>query len=128
MTIVLQNEQIEGGDEAIGGVAGDQIYLLVLQGPRQQTKIHDARRLGKMQVIGGNQSLEAIGPLHEFVAKAGAPMRRVGGSFGDGCQMQAASIVAANFNGEGVVEAERRTDCQMKTAGVLTLHHVVDLV
>src|SRR5215471_2665119 len=42
--------------------------------------------------------------------------------------MQAARIIAANFNGEGVVEAQGRTDCQVKTAGVLTFHPVIDLV
>ena len=32
MFVVFEDEQVEGGDQAVGGVAGDQVYLLVFQG------------------------------------------------------------------------------------------------
>ena len=85
--VVFEDEQVERGDEAVGGVAGDQVYLLFFEGAGQQAQIHDARRVGEVQAVGGDQALVAVGTLHEFVAESGAPVGRVGGGLRDRLQV-----------------------------------------
>ena len=53
------------------------IDLMIFQRRRKQSEIHHARRLGKMQAIGGSQAGVAIGTLHELVTESGSPVRSV---------------------------------------------------
>src|SRR6185369_1828724 len=41
--IVLQDKQIERGNQSIGGIPGSEIDLFVLERTRQKAKVHDAR-------------------------------------------------------------------------------------
>ena len=45
----------------------------------------------------------------------------------DGLQAEAASVVAANFNGESVVEAEGRAHGQVEALGIFCFDLVVDV-
>ncbi len=126
MFVVFENEQVQRGDQAVGGVAGDQIDLLVFQGAGQQAQVHDLRRAGEMQAVGGGKSFVAVGTLHEFVAETGAPLWSVRRGLRDGFQAEAASVVAANFDGESVVEAEWRAHGEVEALHIFRLDLVVD--
>ena len=78
--------------------------LFVGERARQQAEIHDARRFCETQAVGCGQSFVAVGALHEFVAKAGTPLRSVGGRLRDCFQAETASVFAADFDGESVIE------------------------
>src|SRR5580693_9418169 len=126
MFVVFEDKQVERGNQAIGSVAGDQIDLLVLQGASEKAEIHDLRRGGEVQAVGGHQSFVAIGTFHEFVTESGAPLRSVGSGLRDGFQTQAAGVVAANFDGESVVEAERCAHGQIEALLIFGLNLAVN--
>ena len=66
-----------------------------------------------MEVVGGAEAGETVGALGEFVAYAEAPVGGVGGDVGDGFEVEAAGVVAANDHGEGVLEAEAGEDADV---------------
>src|ERR1700685_3831765 len=106
MFVVFEDEQVEGWNQAVGSIARDEVDLLVFEGAREQAEIHDLRGFGEAQAVGGDESFVAVGTLHEFVAKSGAPLRSIGRGLCDGFQVEAAGIFAANLDSEGVVEAK----------------------
>src|ERR1700722_7486554 len=128
MFVVIEDKQVESGDETIRRVAGDQVHLSVFQGASQETQIHDPGIAGEMQAVVGGKSLVAVGALHEFVAESGAPFWRVRRGLRDGFQAQKASIFTSNFDGEGVVEAEWRANHQGETLCIFRLDFVVNLL
>ena len=128
VAIVFQNEQIQRGDQSIGGISRCEVHLLVLESARQQAQVHDARGLGEAQAVGCGQALVTIGTLHELVTEAGAPLRRVGGCLGDGLQAEPAGVFAADLDGEGVIESESLSDLEIETPGVFGLDLVVNLL
>ena len=114
--VILENGQIERGDQAIGHIARDQVHLVIFQGAREKAEIHDARWHGELQAVSCDQPFIAIRALHEFVAEAGTPLRSVLRGLRESLQMQAAGVVAANLDCKCIVEAERRSQCEMKAA------------
>src|SRR5207245_9447616 len=101
---------------------------MVFQSAGEEAEIHDARWGGETQAVGCDQALVAVGTLHEFVAEAGAPVRSVGRGLGKGLKMQPAGVVASDFDGEGVVEAEWRAKRKMESLRVFRLNAIVDRV
>src|SRR5579872_5356531 len=79
-----------------------------------------------MQAVGGGESFVAVGTLHEFVAESGAPLGCVGRGLRDGFQSEAARVVASNFDGESIVEAERRAHGEVEALGIFSFYLIVD--
>ena len=127
VAIVFQNEQIQRRDQSVGGISCGEVHLFVLERAGQQAQVHDARGFGEAQAVGCGQALVAVGTLHELVAEAGAPLRRIGGGLGDGLQAEAARVFAADLDGEGVIESESLADLEIETPGVFGLDLVVNL-
>src|SRR5204863_579716 len=119
-----EDEKIQSGNQAIGHVAGDEVDLMILESAGEQAKFHDARRTAEAQAIGGSEALVAVGALHKFVTESGAPLPGLRGGLRKRLQMQAASVVAADFDGKGVVESERRTEGQVEALFVTGLHAI----
>src|SRR5215472_16637585 len=71
--VVVEDEEVEGGNEAVGGVAGGEVDLTVFEGAGEQAEVHDARRFGETQAVGRGESPVAVGALHEFVSETGTP-------------------------------------------------------
>src|SRR5207253_2865989 len=128
IAIILEHEKIEGGNEPVSRIAGNQIDLLFLQRAIQQPEIHNARRLGKAKAVGGGQAFVTVRTLHELVPKSRSPMRRVSGRLRNCLQMQATSILSSDLNREGVIKAERRTESEMKPPVVFRLHALIHLL
>src|SRR6185369_10131212 len=126
MFVVFKHEQVEGRNQPVSHVAGDQVNLMVLKRASEQAEIHDARRRGEMQAVGRDQALVAVGTLHEFVSEARPPLRSVRSGLRNRLQMQAAGIVAPNFNGKSVVESKWRPQRQMKTFLVFRVHALIN--
>ena len=127
VAVVLEHRQIQRRDQAVGGVAGDQVNLAGLEGPGEQAEVHDSWGGGEMQTVGCGQAAVTVGPLHELVAESGAPVGGVGGGLGDGFKVQAAGVFAPDFDGEGVVETEGPADCEMEALGIFSLDAGVDV-
>ena len=49
--VVLQDGQVAGGDQAVGGVARHQVNLLLQQRAVKQAQVHNARGLAKREVV-----------------------------------------------------------------------------
>src|SRR5215469_2106452 len=101
---------------------------MVLQSPRQQAKIHDARLLREMESIGCDQAAVSIGPFHEFVSKTGAPLGGKLRGLRQRSDIQPASILAANLHGKGVVEAKCRTEGESKSGFIFALDTLIHLL
>ena len=86
VAVVGQDRETECIDEAIGGVAGDQVDLARGKGTIRQSQIHRSRRLGEMESVELQQSIPSIRPFDELVAEAGAERRADPGEIGDGLQ------------------------------------------
>ena len=84
--------------------------------------------IGEAEAVGCGQASVAVRTLHELVTETGAPLRGVGGGLGDGLQVEAAGVVATDFDGEGVVEAEGRAHGQIESRGIFGFHAGVDIL
>src|SRR5207248_3060404 len=99
---------------------------MVFERAGKEAEVHDARGRGETKSVGRDQALVAVGALHEFVTESGAPLRSVLGCLRNCLQMQAAGVIASNLDRESIVEAECRTEGQMKAALVLGFHAIVN--
>src|SRR5580704_5632179 len=79
-----------------------------------------------MQAVGGGESLVAVRAFREFVTESGAPLWSVGGGLRDGFQSQTAGVVAADFDGEGIVEAEGWSQGEVESLRIFGLDLLVD--
>src|SRR5208282_558234 len=122
MMVILQHKQVEGRNQSIGIVPGNQIHLPVFERPSNQPQIHDARRLREAQAVACDQALVSIRTLYELISKTGAPLRRKRGRLGQRLQVQAARVLAADHHGEGVVKSERWSHGEAELRFVALLH------
>ncbi len=125
--VVDKGGEVEGVDEAVGGIAGDDVDLFVDEGAVDEAEVHDAGRCGEMQAVKLAPATEAVGALEEFVAEAGAHFGSEGNDVGCVAEMEALGVFAADDHDESVLEAERLGDFEMETLGVALLHTIVDV-
>lgn len=124
--IVFKSKEMEGVDEAVGGIAGDDIDLMIDQGAIEEAEVHDLRRGREMEAVTLAPPGEAVGALEEFVADADAPWGNDGGEIGHGVEMEFLRVVAADDHGEAVFEAERFGEEEMEAPGVLLFDAIID--
>ena len=73
VAVVGEGDKAEGVDEAIGGIAGDNVDLMIEEGAVDEAEVHDFGRFGEVEIVAIAPATEAVGTLEEFVADAGAP-------------------------------------------------------
>src|SRR6266567_1983138 len=76
VAVVGEGDKAEGVDEAVRGIAGDNINLMIEEGAVDEAEVHHVRLPGEVEAVQTGQGAEAVGALEEFVADAGAPLRR----------------------------------------------------
>src|ERR1700686_175779 len=81
-----------------------------------------------MKAVGFAQASISNRPLHELVAEPGAPFRSKCGRLRQSLDVKAASVVAADFHREGIVEAQRWPQSQPETSLVLALHPLINVL
>src|SRR5207302_991612 len=128
VAVIVQYDHTKRDNESVGRTAGDNIHLMFLERPVEQTEIHDAGRGSKLQSVDARQARVAVGTLHEFVAKSGAPSCSVRDQVRDGAQLEARGIFTANDDREGIVESERRADFKTEAIPVGISNRPVDRV
>src|SRR6267378_398866 len=126
MAIVFEGDEAEGVNEAVGGVAGNDVDLAIDEGAVDEAEIHHFGRFGEMEIVAIAPAAEAVGALEEFVADAGAPFGGDGSDIGDFLQMEIFGVVAADDHGESVFKTERLGDFEMEAIGVELLDAAVD--
>ncbi len=105
VAVVSEGDEPEGVDEAVGGVAGDDVHLMIDEGAVDEAEVHDFGGLGKMETVVFAEAAETVGALEEFVAGTGAPFGGKRRDIGNFLQMEIFRVVAADDHGEGVFEA-----------------------
>ncbi len=126
VAIVGEADEMERVDEAVGGIAGDDVDLFVDESAINEAEIHHAGRLGEMQAVALDEAAIAVGTLEKFVADAGAPSRRDRNDVGDGFEVELVGVGATDNHGESVFEAERFGDVEMEALGVALFDAIVD--
>jgi hypothetical protein len=124
--VIFERNEMEGFEEAVGGIAGDDVHLMLDESAIEEAEVHDVGRRGEMKIVAGRPAGKAVGAFEEFVADADAPFRSDGLQVGHSAEMEAGGVLAADDHGEGVGEAERFGEVEMKALGVLLLDAGVD--
>jgi len=126
VAVVGECDKAEGVDEAVRGIAGDNVDLMIEEGAVDEAEVHHVRLPGEVEAVQTGQGAEAVGALEEFVADAGAPLRRDGSDIRNRAKVKVFRVVAADDHGKSVFEAQRLGDFEMKAIGVELLDAVVD--
>ncbi len=113
-------------DEAVGGIAGDDVDLMIDESAVEEAEVHDVRRSGEVEIVAVAPAAEAVGAFEEFVADAGVPLGSDRSEIGHGAEMEGLRVVSADDHGESVFEAERFGEVEIEALGVLLLDAIVD--
>ena len=124
--VVFEGDEMEGVDEAVGGVAGDDVGLMANEAAIEEAEVHDSGGFGEMEIVTFDKAGETVGAFEKFVADSGAPFRGDSNDVGEFLEMEGLCVIGANDHGEGVFEAERFGDFEMEAVGVATFDAVVD--
>ena len=126
VAVVFEGDEAEGVDEAVGGVAGDDVHLMIHERTVDEPEVHHFGRLGEMEIVAVAPAAEAVGALEEFIADAGTPFWRGPSDVGKFLQMEILRVVASDDHRECVFEAQRLSDFEMESLGVKLLDAMVD--
>lgn len=126
MEIVLKSDKTERIDLAVGGIAGDDIDLMIEKRAVDEAEIHGSGGSGEMQIVAVGEAGVAVGPLLEFVSDTGTPFGRDGNKVGKAAQVEIIGVVGTDDHGESIFEAERLGEFKLKTLGVKLLDAVVN--
>src|SRR5712692_583379 len=126
VAIVVEGDEAKGIDETIGGIASDDVHLMIHKRAIDEAEVHDFRRFRKAEMVAGAKTGEPVGALEKFVAHTGTPLRRDRSEIGDGAEVKIPGIVAANDEYESIFEAERLGDFEMETLGVQLPHATIN--
>src|ERR1700751_872659 len=101
-------------NQAVGGVAGDDVDLSVDERAVDQAEIHDAGLGREAQAVAFAPAAKTVRALKKFVAYANAPTRGDRSEIGIVVQTELLGIIAADDHGEGVLEAEGLGDFEIE--------------
>jgi hypothetical protein len=124
--IVFEGDKAEGFDEAVGGVAYDDVDLMVDERAVDKARVHHVRLAGEMKIVAGAPAGEAIGALEQFVAEGDAPLGSEGREVGAATETEVLGIVAADDHDKSVFEAERLGDFEVEALRVLLPDALID--
>jgi hypothetical protein len=65
---------VEGVDQAVGGIAGDDVYFIVDRGAVDEAEIHHAGLGGEVEAVTLAEASAAVGALKEFDTSSERPM------------------------------------------------------
>src|SRR5882762_6175151 len=115
-------------NEAVGGIAGDDVDFFVDEGAVDEAEIHDAGRGGKMQTVKLAPAAKTVGPLEEFVSETRAHLGDVRDDVAGVAQAQALGVITTNDHGKGVFKAEGLGDLEIETLGVALPDAIINVV
>jgi len=124
--IVFESDEVKRVDEAVGGIAGDDIDLMIDESAIEEAEVHDVGLRGEVESVTSAPTAETVGALEEFVADTGAPLWGDGGEVGHGEEVEALRVVATDDHGESVFKAERLGENEVEALSVLIFDASVD--
>jgi hypothetical protein len=126
MAIVFKGDQAKRINQAVGGIAGDDVHLMLDEGAVDEAEVHDAGPPGEMEGVTFAPAAETVGALEEFVADPDAPLGSERRDIGNGVEVEIFGVAAADDHSECVCEAERFGDFEVETLGIELLDAIVD--
>ena len=105
--VVDERDEAERVNEAVGGIPGNDVHLMVEKGAVDEAEIHDAGRRREAKRVAIAPAAEAVGALEEFVADTDMPLRSNRGEVGHGAKMEFSRIEATDDHGKGVFKSKR---------------------
>ena len=126
--VVDERDEAERVNEAVGGIPGNDVHLMVEKGAVDEAEIHDAGRRREAKRVAIAPAAEAVGALEEFIADPDVPFGSEGCDVGYFLQMEALGILGADDHGERIFKAERLGDFELEALGVELLDAAVDRV
>src|SRR5580693_8746434 len=106
VAVTFECDEAEEIDKAVGGVSGDDVYLMIDESAVDEAEVHDFGSFGEAKIVAVAPATEAVGALEKFIADADAPFGRERCDVGNFLEMEFFCVVAANNHGEGVFETE----------------------
>src|SRR5579872_3601789 len=67
VTIVGEANEMERVDEAVGGIAGDDVYFFIDERTVDKAEVHHAGSFGEMQAVTLDEAAIAVGAFEKFV-------------------------------------------------------------
>jgi hypothetical protein len=128
VAVVFESDEAERIDEAVGGVSGDDIHLMIHEGAVDQAEVHDFGRFGEAEAVTFAEAGKPVGALEEFVADAGAPFGGEWNDVRDFLQMEVLRVIAADDHSESVFKTEGLGDFEMEAIGVEPFDVDIDIV
>ena len=124
--VVGERNETQRINEAVGGVAGDDVHLMVEEGAINKAEVHDARRSRESKSVAIAPAAEAVGAFEKLIADADAPSGSKRRNVREFLQMQVPGVIGTNDHGERIFKAERFRNFQMKALGVELLDAAVN--
>jgi len=72
--VVFESDEVKRIDQAVGGIAGDDVDLMIEQRAVQEAEVHHVWWGGEVERVTRAPAREAVGAFQEFVADTGAPL------------------------------------------------------
>ena len=126
VAVVGEADEVKRIDEAVGGIAGDDVDFFIDEGAIDEAEVHDAGSFGETQAVALDEAAVAVGAFEKFVADAGAPARRDRNDVGNFGEVELFGVGAADDHRECVFESERLGDVEIEALGVALLDALVD--
>jgi hypothetical protein len=126
VAVVFECNETERVNEAVGGIAGDDVNLVTDKDAVDEAEVHDARPPSEMEGVAFAPAAETVGPLEEFVADADTPIGSERRDIRDFLQMEMLGVVATNDHGKRVFEAEGFGNFEVEALGIELFDAIVD--
>jgi hypothetical protein len=124
--VVFESDQAEGIDLPVGGVASDDIHLMIEERAINEAEIHGGGGRSETQIVAARESRITVRAFLKFIANAGTPLRRDGNKIGDSPQVKIVGVIGANDHGEGIFKAKWLGQFKLKTLAVKLLYTPID--
>ena len=103
--VVLESDEVKRVDQAVGGITGDDVDLMIEESAVKEAEVHDGWWGGEVERVTRAPAWEAVGAFQEFVADTGVPLWGQGGEIRRPPEMETLGVLAADDHGEGVFKA-----------------------
>ena len=120
--VVLEDLHIQHRQQPVRRVGGDHVHLFLLKGLVEQAQVHRSGRSLERQLVGLEETGQAVPPLLELVAHAERPPVGESGRIAQGFDLVFARVLSADHHREGIIEPQRIQPVNVEALSVFGPH------
>jgi hypothetical protein len=124
--IVLQSDEAERINLPVGGIAGDDIHLMIKKRAVNEAEIHGGGRRGETKTVAAREPSITVRAFLEFIANAGTPFWRNGNEIRDSPQVKIVGVIRADDHGKSIFKAEWLGEFELETLGVKLFYALIN--